>query len=477
MQTLSRSLAIVALALAGSVGSAGPVAAQGVQAGVAGAVVSPVEVSGPPRAAPVEVATGMEMFIDDRIVTGANARLQVMLLDETVFTVGPGSDLVIDRFVYDPDQGTGEMAGQMTTGFLRYVSGQIGENAPEAVSIDTPAATIGIRGTALMIAEVPDQPDTFFCGVLGPGRDNNALARPGGCIVSNEAGVSEVLREGYGVFVTRGQAPGAPVKIPDTLLGQLQLAIRPAGTQGAGTGAVPAAAAEAAGLGSLALSRQDVAAQRGLSGEQLALLQGDFILLTESGATDELDQRPPSEILDELEIVGGMDPNVTVGVPFFAQLTWDTVPDLDLHLTGPNPGGAGRYHVFFADPSGPVGAGGQPAAVLGAAQSNIPLSEVLTVNALNPGGPTRISVFNFSDQAPGSTSLATQSNAIVSLLENGLIERGPGGTTIINGDLIDFVAAPNVGAGNTFVAYEIAPDGTVNTIGEFTDFANSVVVE
>src|SRR6056297_3413343 len=90
-------------------------AAQPVQAGVAGGVVSPVEVSGPPRAAPLAVESGMEMFLDDRIRTGEEARMQLLLLDETVFTVGPNSDFVIDRYVYDPDQGLGEVTGTMAT--------------------------------------------------------------------------------------------------------------------------------------------------------------------------------------------------------------------------------------------------------------------------------------------------------------------------------------------------------------------------
>jgi hypothetical protein len=143
-----RRAAVAALAVAGMHAEAG---AEAIRAGVAAAVVSPVEVSGPPRAQTVAVESGMDMFLDDRIVTGANARLQVLLLDETVFTVGPDTDLVIDRFVYDPGTGGGTIAASMTTGFLRYVSGRIGSASPENVSIDTPAATIGIRGTHLAV--------------------------------------------------------------------------------------------------------------------------------------------------------------------------------------------------------------------------------------------------------------------------------------------------------------------------------------
>lgn len=469
-RTMRAAPAIAVAALLAVPLGAGQAAAQAVQAGVAGAVVSPVQVSGPPRPETVEAVSGMDVFLDDRIQTGAGARLQVLLLDETVFTVGPESDLVIDRFVYDPDTGAGEMAGSMTTGFLRYVSGAVGENNPENVTIDTPAATIGIRGTALLIAEIPDEPGSYWCGVLGPGRDNNSLSRPGGCFVSNEFGSTEVLREGFGARFTAGQAPGAPERLPDELLARVQDDLRPAGVAALGDGAIPAAAAEAASGDPEQISLQNVAQQREITTETVQLLSADYASLTESGTTDELDQRPATELIDDL--TPGMEGDFTIDVPFVAQLNWSNVPDLDLHATGPNPGGApGRYHVFFANPIGPEGVAELEVG------SGFDRSEVLAINSLGSGGVTRISVFNFSDQTPGSTSLAGQSEALVSLLRNGRIDRGPGGSTVIDGDLVDFIRPPASGAGNTFVAYEIQPDGTVTAVGELTDFPNSLFVE
>jgi hypothetical protein len=114
---------------------------------------------------------------------------------------------------------------------------------------------------------------------------------------------------------------------------------------------------------------------------------------------------------------------------------------------------------------------------LGAVDSSLERSEVLSFNGLSEGGVTRVSVFNFSDQTEGSTSLAREADATVSLLRNGLIERGPGGSVVIEGDLIDQVRPPEDGAGNTFVAYEIAPDGTATPVRRFTDFPNAVAVE
>ncbi|MGF1500865.1 MAG: FecR domain-containing protein [Paracoccaceae bacterium] len=467
-----------AAALVGAV-AAGPALAQ-TQAGVASAVVNEVEVSGPPRPAPVRATNGMDMFLDDRIRTAAEARMQVLLLDETVFTVGPGSDLTIDRFVYDPDAGTGEMAAEMTTGFLRYVSGQIGAVNPENVTVDTPAATIGIRGTALLIAQVPDRAETWFCGVLGPGRANNALARPGGCILRNEFGVTEVRRAGFGAFVTRGQAPGDPERIPDALIAQLHSELRPATRRADATRTIGPLPGQAGGpLGAVQIAGQDVAETRETGLRQFELVTSEYEFLTDSSSTDQIDDRPPSEIVDVIEEVATGTPSAppVVAVPFFAQLTWEGDLDLDLHATGPVPGTSSRYHVFFAQETAPPGPNGLPLAELGAVSSNIENSEVITVNFLGSGGPTRLSVFNFTDQEFGSTSLADDANALVALLQNGLIRRGPGGTTVIDGTLVDLVEPPAGGAGNTFVAYEIDATGTATRVLEFTDFPNAVAVE
>ena len=118
-----------------------------------------------------------------------------------------------------------------------------------------------------------------------------------------------------------------------------------------------------------------------------------------------------------------VQPPDDLAVPFFAQLTWANIPDLDLHATGPNPGDVGRrYHVFFAQPTGPSDIGGTPVAELDQDVTGIGASEVITFNSPPSDGPTRLSVFNFGDAAPGSDSLANESDAVVSLFRNGSIQ-------------------------------------------------------
>jgi hypothetical protein len=87
---------------------------------------------------------GSDIVARERIQTSESGSLQVMFLDKTTMTVGPNSDLLIDEFVYDPGAGSGQFAASLTRGALRFVGGQISHTA--GATINTPSATIGIRG-------------------------------------------------------------------------------------------------------------------------------------------------------------------------------------------------------------------------------------------------------------------------------------------------------------------------------------------
>ena len=88
---------------------------------------------------------GKSIFYNERINTTSSGLVQVLLVDGSTFTVGPGSDLVIDRFVYDPSKGTGQISASFSKGVMRFVGGKISKNA-DGVTINTPAGVLGIRG-------------------------------------------------------------------------------------------------------------------------------------------------------------------------------------------------------------------------------------------------------------------------------------------------------------------------------------------
>jgi hypothetical protein len=91
-----------------------------------------------------ELKSAVEM--DDTITT-ANARAGITFQDNTKVQITEQSKLVIDNFVYDPNKNTGKLAIKIALGTVKYASGQIAKNDPEQVKIETPTATIGVRGT------------------------------------------------------------------------------------------------------------------------------------------------------------------------------------------------------------------------------------------------------------------------------------------------------------------------------------------
>jgi len=88
--------------------------------------------------------TGMEMNDTVRTTQG---KVGITFEDQTKVQVNENSKLVIDDFVYDAKKGAGKLSLNMALGTVRYASGQIAKNNPQNVGINTPSATVSVRGT------------------------------------------------------------------------------------------------------------------------------------------------------------------------------------------------------------------------------------------------------------------------------------------------------------------------------------------
>jgi len=88
--------------------------------------------------------TGVEMNDSIRTQSG---KVGITFQDDTRVQVNENSKLVIDDFVYDPKSKSGKLSAKMALGTVRYASGQIAKNSPQNVALNTPTATISVRGT------------------------------------------------------------------------------------------------------------------------------------------------------------------------------------------------------------------------------------------------------------------------------------------------------------------------------------------
>lgn len=84
----------------------------------------------------------------DTVQTG-NGVVGINFEDNTKVRVTENSKLVIDDFVYDPNKkGAGKLALKVAMGTVRYASGNIAHENSKNVAVNTPTATIAVRGTA-----------------------------------------------------------------------------------------------------------------------------------------------------------------------------------------------------------------------------------------------------------------------------------------------------------------------------------------
>ncbi len=92
---------------------------------------------------------GGDVVSDELVQTLAQASTRIRFLDDSDLRVGASSMIVLDRLIYDPDQGTGEFVLGIAVGTMRFISGKL---PPEQVVIETPVAVIGIRGTDFVVS-------------------------------------------------------------------------------------------------------------------------------------------------------------------------------------------------------------------------------------------------------------------------------------------------------------------------------------
>lgn len=99
---------------------------------------------------------GQLVYEADGLRTGVDGRLGVTLKDDTRLSMGPGSELRVDRFLYAPAEGRLGLVLNVVRGVVAYVSGRIAKLSPDSIRLETPAAVVGVRGTTLALRVVPE---------------------------------------------------------------------------------------------------------------------------------------------------------------------------------------------------------------------------------------------------------------------------------------------------------------------------------
>ena len=94
---------------------------------------------------------GHPLFEKDILETGADGSLGVTLKDNAMMSLGHNSRLALESYLLEPEHESYSFVTRIARGTVQYVSGLIAKLSPESVEIKTPVATLGVRGTRLLV--------------------------------------------------------------------------------------------------------------------------------------------------------------------------------------------------------------------------------------------------------------------------------------------------------------------------------------
>ncbi|MEA2998896.1 MAG: hypothetical protein QOK17_729 [Sphingomonadales bacterium] len=165
---------------------ASPVLAQANAVGVEAAIRNKVEIRAAATKKTRPAVLHDRVFLGDQVQTEKASQLQILLVDRSTFTVGASARVTIDRFVYDPAANSRAVGISVAHGAFRFMSGRSLGKPSGPVSVRTPVATIGIRGT-------------IFEGVVGEEAEKIAEREPAvGKVKSDSDEASLIVLRGPG---------------------------------------------------------------------------------------------------------------------------------------------------------------------------------------------------------------------------------------------------------------------------------------
>jgi hypothetical protein len=137
------------------------------------------------------LSPGTELYANETVRTGSVGRADLVLLDNTNLTVGPTSEVLLDKFVYDRTGSSGSVILQTTRGAFRFVTGS---QDHRAYKVNSPYGSLGVRGTTVEVVVKPKGQKGKLCS-------NGRPPQPGKPC-ETECDVVYRLVEGKGAQVT-----------------------------------------------------------------------------------------------------------------------------------------------------------------------------------------------------------------------------------------------------------------------------------
>jgi hypothetical protein len=151
----------------------------------------------------VELQTGDAIYQGDRIETGEAGAIGVEFADGSAFSLGANGDLTIDEMIYNPATQEGSSFFSVAQGAFSFISGSIAKTTPDGMMVETPVATIGVRGTKVVGEAGPEGTENSFTLL----REDDGTT--GEIVVYNEGGI-QVLNQPFQTVAISDPSAGIP---------------------------------------------------------------------------------------------------------------------------------------------------------------------------------------------------------------------------------------------------------------------------
>jgi len=99
----------------------------------------------------ISAEPGGDIFQGDFIKTGADSSAGMIFADGTTFSIGENSEIVMNKYVFVPTEEKYGFDMDMNKGTAVYESGRMAKLSPKSIKLNTPKATIAVRGTKFMV--------------------------------------------------------------------------------------------------------------------------------------------------------------------------------------------------------------------------------------------------------------------------------------------------------------------------------------
>ena len=94
---------------------------------------------------------GTPLYGGDTIRTAKASSASIVMADDSVLSLGPASEMVLKNYTFNPKEGKFSFVTRMVKGTFSYLSGIISKLSPGSIQIETPDASISVRGTKLLV--------------------------------------------------------------------------------------------------------------------------------------------------------------------------------------------------------------------------------------------------------------------------------------------------------------------------------------